>query len=78
MNTWPIASFLKENVGPFRDVSTGAARRSLGRLKSGETFNALVLATGHLVIADFIAPSRCELRSGILLPGNLKQRNNGS
>jgi hypothetical protein len=59
-------------------VSTCDARQSLGRLKSGETFNALALMTCDLVIADFIAASRCERRSGILLPGNLKQRYNAA
>jgi acetate kinase len=116
MNTSAVASFLKENVSPFRDVSVerlqslvegsrvgsfeasepvmhqgdeathfgvvlsgtihasalgdGAARQSLGRLKTGDTFNELALMTGRPVVADFIAESRCEV---LLIPVSLFQ-----
>jgi acetate kinase len=116
MNTSAIASFLKDNVSPFRDVSTerlqslvegsrvgsfeagetimhqgdeathfgvalggtvhasalgdGAERQSLGRLKSGDTFNELALMTGGPVVADFVAESRCEV---LLIPVSLFQ-----
>jgi acetate kinase len=116
MNTLAIASFLKESVGPFRDISIerlkdlvegsrvgsfeanetimyqgeeathfgvalsgtihasalgeGATRQSLGRLKAGDTFNELALMTGNVVVADFIAESRCEV---LLIPVSLFQ-----
>src|SRR5262245_52215426 len=116
MNTSAIASFLKDNVSLFRDISTerlqplvegsrvgsfeasetvmhqgdeathlgvtlsgmihvsvlgdGATRQSLGRLKTGDTFNELALMTGDVVIADFIAESRCEV---LLIPVSLFQ-----
>jgi acetate kinase len=107
MKSSAIASFLKESVSPFRDLSLdrlqslvessrvgsfeaseivmhqgdeathfgvvlsgtihasvlgdGATRQPLGQLKAGETFNELALMTGDVVIADFIAESRCEV-----------------
>jgi acetate kinase len=116
MKTSAIASFLKDNVSLFRDISTerlqplvegsrvtsfeanetvmhqgdeathfgvvlsgaiqasvlgdGATRQSLGRLKTGETFNEMALMTGDVVIADFIAESRCEV---LLVPVSLFQ-----
>jgi len=40
-------------------------RELLGKLKTGDTFNELALMTGDLVVADFIAESRCEV---LLIP----------
>jgi acetate kinase len=111
MNTSAVASFLKENVTPFRDISAerlqplvegsrvasfeasepvmhqgdeathfgvvlkgtvhasalgdGATRQSLGRLKTGDTFNEMALMTGGPVAVDFIAESHCEV---LLIP----------
>src|SRR6516164_7029417 len=116
MNTVAITSFLKDNVSPFREISTerlqrlvdgsraglfeaneiimhqgdeathfgvvlsgtihvsalgdSATRQSLGRLKTGDTFNELALMTGDTVIADFTAESRCEV---LLIPVPLFQ-----
>jgi acetate kinase len=116
MDTSAIASFLKDKVGPFRDISPerlqtlvegsrvksveahetimhqgdeathfgvalsgtihasvlgdGATRQSLGQLKSGDTFNELALMTGDVVLADFLAESRCEV---LLIPVSLFQ-----
>jgi acetate kinase len=116
MDTSAIASFLKDHVSPFRDLSTerlqplvagsrvrsfevsevimrqgdeathfgvalsgtihvsvlsdSATRQSLGRLKTGDTFNELALMTGDAVLADFIAESRCEV---LLIPVSLFQ-----
>jgi CRP-like cAMP-binding protein len=44
-------------------LGDGAVRQSLGRLKTGDTFNELALMTGDVVIADFLAESPCEARS---------------
>ena len=116
MNTSAIASFLKDSVSPFRDLSAerlqslvegsrvgsfeagepvmhqgdeathfgvvlsgtihvsvvgdGATRQSLGRLRTGDTFNELALMTGDAVVADFIAESRGEV---LLIPVSLMQ-----
>src|SRR6516164_2803241 len=116
MNTSAIASFLRDKVDPFRDISSerlqplvdgsrvrsfeasetimhqgdeathfgvalsgtiqvsvlgdGAMRQSLGRLEAGDTFNELALMTGDVVVADFIAESRCE---ALLIPVSLFQ-----
>src|SRR6516164_531478 len=96
MNTAAIASFLKDKVGLFRDISAErlqplvegarvgsfdasetimhqgdeATRHSLGQLKTGDTFNEMALMTGDVVIADFIAESRCEV---LLIPVSLFQ-----
>lgn len=45
-------------------------RQSLGRLKTGDTFNELALMTGDAVLAAFIAESRCEV---LLIPVSLFQ-----
>jgi acetate kinase len=55
------------------DVSVlgdGATRQSLGRLKTGDTFNELALMTGNAIPADFIAESRSEV---LLIPISLFQ-----
>jgi acetate kinase len=116
MKTSAVASFLKEKVSPFRDISIerlqplvegsrvqsfeasetilhegdeatqfgvalsgtihasvlgdGATPQSLGRLKAGDTFNEMALMTGDVVMADFIAESRCEV---LLIPVSLFQ-----
>jgi acetate kinase len=116
MNTSGVTSFLKDNVGLFREISSerlqslvegsrlgsfeanetimhqgdeathfgvalsgtihvsvlgdGATRQSLGGLKAGDTFNEMALMTGDVVIADFIAESRCEV---LLIPVSLFQ-----
>jgi acetate kinase len=51
-------------------LGDGATRQSLGRLKTGDTFNELALMTGDTVIADFTAESRCEV---LLIPVPLFQ-----
>jgi acetate kinase len=51
-------------------LGDGAMRQSLGRLKTGDTFNEMALMTGDVVIADFIAESRCEV---LLIPASLFQ-----
>jgi acetate kinase len=51
-------------------LGDSATRQSLGRLKTGDTFNELALMTGDVVIADFIAESRCEV---LLIPVSLFQ-----
>jgi acetate kinase len=51
-------------------LGDGATRQSLGRLKTGDTFNEMALMTGDTVIADFIAESRCEV---LLIPVSLFQ-----
>jgi acetate kinase len=51
-------------------VGDSAARQSLGRLKTGDTFNELALMTGDPVVADFIAESRCDV---LLIPLSLFQ-----
>src|SRR5262245_14741311 len=48
----------------------GGTRQSLGRLNAGDTFNELALMTGDVVLADFIAESRCEV---LLIPVALFQ-----
>jgi acetate kinase len=51
-------------------LGDGAIRQSLGQLKAGDTFNEMALMTGDVVIADFIAESRCEV---LLIPVSLFQ-----
>jgi acetate kinase len=51
-------------------LGDGATRQSLGQLNAGDTFNELALMTGDVVIADFIAESRCEV---FLIPVSLFQ-----
>jgi acetate kinase len=51
-------------------LGDSATRQSLGRLEPGDTFNELALMTGDVVIADFIAESRCEV---LLIPVSLFQ-----
>ncbi|MFL5240885.1 MAG: acetate/propionate family kinase [Gemmataceae bacterium] len=51
-------------------LGDGATRQSLGRLKTGDTFNETALMTGDVVFADFIAESRCEV---LLIPVSLFQ-----
>jgi acetate kinase len=51
-------------------LGDGAARHTLGRLEAGDTFNELALMTGDVVVADFIAESRCE---ALLIPVSLFQ-----
>jgi acetate kinase len=51
-------------------LGDSATRQSLGKLKTGDTFNELALMTGDAVLADFIAESRCEV---LLIPVSLFQ-----
>ena len=51
-------------------VADGGARQVLGRLAAGETFGEMSLMTGDVVLADFIAESRCEI---LLIPVSLFQ-----
>ena len=51
-------------------LGDGGTRQSLGRLKTGDTFNELALMTGDAVLADFIAESPCEV---LLIPVSLFQ-----
>src|SRR3954468_1266379 len=46
-------------------LGDGAVSQSLGVLKAGDTFNELALMTSDVVVADFIAQSRCEV---LLIP----------
>ena len=48
----------------------GGARRILGHLKAGDTFNEMALMTGDAVLADFVTESRCEV---LLVPVSLFQ-----
>lgn len=51
-------------------LGEGARQESLGKLKRGDTFNEMALLTGDVVLADFIAESRCEI---LLIPVSLFQ-----
>ncbi len=51
-------------------LGDGAERVLFGKLKAGDTFNELALMTGDVVVADFIAESRCEI---LLIPVALFQ-----
>jgi len=51
-------------------LGDGGARQTLGQLKAGDTFNEMALMTGDVVLADFIAESRCEV---LLIPVSLFQ-----
>ena len=51
-------------------LGNGAGRQLLGELKTGDTFGEAALMTGHPLLADFIAKSRCEV---LLIPVSLFQ-----
>jgi acetate kinase len=51
-------------------LADSGPRQSLGRLKAGDTFNETAVMTGDVVLADFIAESRCEV---LLIPVSLFQ-----
>jgi acetate kinase len=51
-------------------LGDSSVRQSLGRLKTGDTFNELAIMTGDAVLADFTAESRCEV---LLIPVSLFQ-----
>ncbi len=51
-------------------LGDGGTRQSIGQLKAGDTFNEMALMTGDVVLADFIAESRCEV---LLIPVSLFQ-----
>jgi acetate kinase len=51
-------------------LGDGGTRQPLGQLKAGDTFNEMALMTGDVVLADFIAESRCEV---LLIPVSLFQ-----
>jgi len=51
-------------------VADGGVRQVFGELKAGDTFGEMALMTGHPLVADFIAKSRCEV---LLVPVSLFQ-----
>src|SRR6185369_8016291 len=51
-------------------LGDGGTRQPLGQLRAGDTFNEMALMTGDVVLADFIAESRCEV---LLIPVSLFQ-----
>jgi len=51
-------------------VADGGVRQVFGELKAGDTFGEMALMTGHPLLADFIAKSRCEV---LLVPVSLFQ-----
>ena len=51
-------------------LGDGGTRQPLGQLKAGDAFNEMALMTGDVVLADFIAESRCEV---LLIPVSLFQ-----